>query len=64
MPDLIVQTKWGPWDRAAYLKLKRAYGKAVQDGSESFKIGDQLVLTRFAKYLLEYLEMNEMKEEV
>lgn len=39
-----------------YEMLKRAYSKATKEGQEQFEIQGQPVLTKFAKYLLEYLE--------
>ena len=39
-----------------YEMLKRAYNKATKEGQEQFEIQGQPVLTKFAKYLLEYLE--------
>lgn len=42
--------------------LKRAYDKAVKDGSETFTFMSREILTRYAHYLLEYLA-NETKDE-
>lgn len=39
-----------------YEMLKRAYNRATKEGQEQFQIQGQPVLTKFAKYLLEYLE--------
>lgn len=39
-----------------YETLKRAYDRAMKEGQEQFEIQGQIVLTKFAKYLLEYLE--------
>jgi hypothetical protein len=36
--------------------LKKAYKKAVEVESEAFLFKETLVLTKFAKYLIEYLE--------
>jgi hypothetical protein len=34
--------------------LKRAYHKAKKEGQESFTFDGQLLLTEYAKYLIEY----------
>jgi len=38
-------------------QLKKAYNKAVKDGAESFILNGDEILTRYAKYLLEYFDM-------
>lgn len=38
-------------------KLKIAYNKAVEDNRDEFAFGDQMLLTSYAKYLIEYLEL-------
>lgn len=37
-------------------ELKKAYDKAVKENKETFEIEDVLLLTTYAKYLIEYLE--------
>lgn len=36
--------------------LKKAYDKAVKENKETFEIEDVLLLTAYAKYLIEYIE--------
>lgn len=41
---------------AKYRKLKEAYGKARLEGREKFLFEGQVVVTDYAKYMIEYLE--------
>ena len=43
------------FDREQYLSLKKAYVKAVNEGREQFVFEKHLLLTSYAKYLLEFL---------
>jgi hypothetical protein len=38
-------------------KLKKVYAKSVEDGVESFDFEGNLILTAYAKYMIQYLEM-------
>jgi hypothetical protein len=38
-------------------KLKRLYNKAVRDKKAEFQFKGNTVLTEYAKYVIEYLEM-------
>lgn len=38
-------------------QLNKAYNKANKDGAESFIFEEREILTRYAKYLLEYFDM-------
>lgn len=40
-----------------YPKIKRLYNKAVKEDEEIFTYKGQEILTQYAKYLLEYMEM-------
>lgn len=44
------------WTKDQYLDLKRQYESAVSDGQEQFVFQDVELLTKFAKYLLEFLD--------
>lgn len=37
-------------------ELKKAYDKAVKENKETFEIEGVLILTAYAKYLIQYLE--------
>ena len=37
-------------------ELKKEYDKAVKENKETFEIEDVLLLTAYAKYLIEYIE--------
>jgi hypothetical protein len=37
-------------------ELKKEYDKAVKENKETFEIEDVLILTAYAKYLIEYIE--------
>ena len=37
-------------------ELKKAYDKAVKENKETFEIENFLILTAYAKYLIQYLE--------
>ena len=39
-----------------FKELKKAYDKAVKENKETFEIEDVLLLTAYAKYLIQYLE--------
>ena len=41
-----------------YKPLKIAYDKAVEEGLDMFTFKGNEVLTNYAKYLIEYVEMN------
>lgn len=43
------------YDKIEYKKLKRAYKLAVKANKVSFNFNGEVVLTTYAKYLLEYL---------
>lgn len=51
-----VQTKWGPWNGYQLKLLKDGYAAARRDSKRSFMIGEQEVVTQFAKYMIEFLE--------
>lgn len=44
------------FDRKEYLRLKRAYNKAVQNNQETFTFKRTILLTSYIKYLIEYLD--------
>jgi hypothetical protein len=44
------------FDKEELSKLKKARGKAIEDGEESFTFNGELILVQYAKYLIEYLE--------
>lgn len=56
MTEEVVHTKWGPWNGRQLKRLKDAYAAALQFGAPEFEIDGQVVVTQFAKYLIEYLE--------
>lgn len=41
-----------------YLSLRKAYRQAVKDKKEDFTWNEHGLVTNFAKYVLEYMEMN------
>ena len=45
------------FDQATRKSLKKAYAKAQKERAESFNFYGQEILTRYAKYLLEYFDM-------
>lgn len=45
------------WDKPMRERLRKAYKKATDAGFDSFVFDDNEYLTRYAKYLLEYLDM-------
>jgi hypothetical protein len=49
-------------NRLDYLELKRLYKKTVDEKKEMFVWKGQDILTQYAKYLIEYLEMQEFSE--
>lgn len=51
-----VQTKWGPWDSHGLKILKDGYAEARRDSKRTFFLDDQEVDTNFAKYLIQFLE--------
>ena len=55
-----VDTKWGPWTREMYERLVAAYETALRRGEDQFLLAPgHPVLTQFAKYLIEFLELPE-----
>jgi len=44
-----------------YHKIKTAYKQAVDDNKTEFIFQDVILLTDYAKYLIEYLEMNKSR---
>jgi hypothetical protein len=44
------------FDLEKYNSLKLSYEKAVSENKEQFTFESQILLTSYAKYLLEYLE--------
>lgn len=57
MPKVeVVQTKWGPWNGYQLKLLKDGYAAARRDSKRSFKIGNQEIVTEFAKYMIQFLE--------
>lgn len=44
------------WDRPMRERLRKAYNKADKANQDSFVFEDNEYVTRFAKYLLEYLD--------
>ena len=51
------------FDQATRKSLKKAYAKAQKENVESFNFYGQEILTRYAKYLLEYLDMQIAKSD-
>lgn len=50
------------FDETSFLSLKREYEKAVNEGREQFTLPDgTILLTSYAKYLIEYLSLHLMK---
>lgn len=43
------------FDKETYLSLKKEYGKAVEEGRETFSLDGHVLLTSYAKYMIEYL---------
>lgn len=43
------------FNREQYLSLKTKYAKAVDEGREQFTFEGRILLTSYAKYLLEFL---------
>jgi 4-alpha-glucanotransferase len=52
-----VQTKWGPMDRHSLKVLKDAYAEARRESKRMFVLEGSKWLTDFAKYMIEYCEM-------
>lgn len=46
-----------PWDRPMRERLRKAHKKAVKNKNNSFIFEDNEYLTKYAGYLLEYLDM-------
>ena len=44
------------FDLEKYNSLKLSYGKAVSENKEQFTFERQILLTSYAKYMLQYLE--------
>ena len=51
-----IYTKWGWVNRKALYRLKEAHGNAVEKRLDFFNLDGTPFLTRFAGYLIEYLE--------
>lgn len=45
------------FDRARLKRLKRAYAKALREDKDEFTFEGMDLVTSYAKYLIEYLEM-------
>lgn len=43
------------FDKGKYLSLKKEYGKAVEEGRETLSLNGHVLLTPYARYVLEYL---------
>lgn len=43
------------FNKGTYLSLKREYDKAVEEGLDRFSLDGHVLLTSYAKYLIEYL---------
>lgn len=43
------------FDQRLFLSLKEGYAKAVKENREQFSLEGQILLTSYAKYLIEYL---------
>jgi hypothetical protein len=43
------------FDENLYLSLKKEYGKAVEEGRETLSLNGHVLLTPYARYVLEYL---------
>lgn len=50
-------TKRIDFDRAKTRRLRAAYNRAVEAGKEQFTFEGNELLTSYAKYLLEYLDL-------
>lgn len=44
------------FDKSKYQELQDSYDKAVKEGKEQFNFYGEVLLTSYAKYLLEYLK--------
>lgn len=44
------------FDKEMIIELKNEYNKAVEEGREQFPFMDTILITSYAKYLIEYLE--------
>jgi hypothetical protein len=44
------------FDKQKYQELKDKYNKATKEGKEQFNFYGEVLLTSYAKYLLEYLK--------
>jgi len=43
-------------DKRELAAFKRAYNKAVKDSKNEFEFKDHILLTQFAKYMIQYIE--------
>lgn len=50
-------------DASEIKSLKVAYQKAVNDNREQFTYKGHILLTSYAKYLIEYLELNNKNQD-
>lgn len=46
------------FDQRLFLSLKEEYAKAVEENREQFSLEGHILLTSYAKYLIEYLSPN------
>jgi hypothetical protein len=44
------------FDKEKYQELQDSYDKAIEEGKEQFNFYGEVLLTSYAKYLLEYLK--------
>lgn len=51
-----VKTISGPFDQQRYDEWKKAYDKAVENNQETFIIEGMIMVTKYVKYLLEYVK--------
>lgn len=45
------------WTREKLKELKAAYANALKHGASDFYLGDDQFVTAYAKYLIEYLDL-------
>jgi hypothetical protein len=45
-----------------FADLKEAYGNAVKKKEETFELDNSVYLTAYAKYLIQYLEMQKVND--
>lgn len=51
-----VDTKWGRFTSDHLKQIKEGHAAAIAADKDRFEIGDQMFLTKFAGYLIEFLE--------